>query len=642
MNKRQRELLGYFERNSTWITAGKLSQLLDVSDRTIRNDIQIINAELGHIIISSKSFGYKLKKFSEMNTSMQDNQFDSYERLTYIYIQCVKNINAPVDYFQFCDELFISESTLMSSISALKKMIDKVPIFNIKLVKKAGVIKLEGYLSNALHFLYYVFKNNYKELKIEYIQKFFTQVDLSILQSYINTLLGKDYDSKYCTSFEILINIAVLLESYHKNTKTIFIEKEYLLLDDFIHLYDFINRINHYYELSLTKADCLVFVESILKPKEFENNEKQLRKKIELQDTSVYDVKLFIKSLLFEIDESYHINLNSRPANVDEFINHIIIAIERTKNSIYYYNPLKESIYKDFPFMYDLALILAEKINEYFEIKLSDDEITLFVIHFSQFTDINFELQKHITLYIYTSLGMSINNFLAKKISYVLPSYEIIILKDMSLAAIKDINDNYGVLLYDKLTDIMLPEASFRITNSLNTNELQLLNNYLSELYTRSYKKTLDSIFHAFFSKEFFFVHEKTEQLSKDKLLYTSCKILENRGYVDHTFYESVCLRESLNTTEQPSGVAIPHPTYLMAKKSVITVNILTSSIQWEQEKIKIMLLFAISPTDQEIVHQFYSLLTKIINKKENIGLLAKARSFQEFSKIFYSLSSMS
>lgn len=115
---RQRKLLNHLQHASGYVTGMELSRLLDVSSRTIRNDISEINRLLagsGVEIASKHSFGYiihaknaeNLKKLTQTSESFISRS----ERLHYMAQRLALSDNA-IDLDDLADEMFISKTTL--------------------------------------------------------------------------------------------------------------------------------------------------------------------------------------------------------------------------------------------------------------------------------------------------------------------------------------------------------------------------------------------------------------------------------------------------------------------------------------------------------------------------------------------------
>ena len=62
MKTRQIKIVDILSERKDWVTGKELSAILEVSDRTIRSDINAINCELKDAIEASVRYGYRLKE----------------------------------------------------------------------------------------------------------------------------------------------------------------------------------------------------------------------------------------------------------------------------------------------------------------------------------------------------------------------------------------------------------------------------------------------------------------------------------------------------------------------------------------------------------------------------------------------------
>ena len=115
---RQRKLLNYLQHASGYLTGVELSKRLDVSSRTIRNDISEINRLLqgtGIEISSKHSFGYIIHSQNADNLKKLIQTSESFisrsERLHHI-AQRLALADTPIDLDDLADEMFISKTTL--------------------------------------------------------------------------------------------------------------------------------------------------------------------------------------------------------------------------------------------------------------------------------------------------------------------------------------------------------------------------------------------------------------------------------------------------------------------------------------------------------------------------------------------------
>lgn len=72
MQARQKRILEILNEKKGWITGKELSTMLSVSDRTIRNDMEMLRKECSGLIESSVRYGYRInQEISEKSSSGQ-------------------------------------------------------------------------------------------------------------------------------------------------------------------------------------------------------------------------------------------------------------------------------------------------------------------------------------------------------------------------------------------------------------------------------------------------------------------------------------------------------------------------------------------------------------------------------------------
>lgn len=127
LSLRKRKLLDYLKNSKEYVTSSTLAEYLQVSARTIRNDINEINENLqsfGIQILSKPSVGYllfcenesSLKKLNQVSSNFLSRE----DRIRHIaFTLCFSDI--PVDLYDLEDEMFISRTTLENDLIAFRK-----------------------------------------------------------------------------------------------------------------------------------------------------------------------------------------------------------------------------------------------------------------------------------------------------------------------------------------------------------------------------------------------------------------------------------------------------------------------------------------------------------------------------------------
>ena len=117
---REKKLIEYLAQRDSWISSSEIVSSLGISLRTLRNTVKCINADHKYILSSNK--GYKIIKNSKVIETLlhEMNQSEHMDREHIILKELMLN-DGPVNYFELAAKLFISEQTLLSSITSLNK-----------------------------------------------------------------------------------------------------------------------------------------------------------------------------------------------------------------------------------------------------------------------------------------------------------------------------------------------------------------------------------------------------------------------------------------------------------------------------------------------------------------------------------------
>ncbi|EAC4529920.1 PTS sugar transporter subunit IIA, partial [Listeria monocytogenes] len=106
---------------------------------------------------------------------------------------------------------------------------------------------------------------------------------------------------------------------------------------------------------------------------------------------------------------------------------------------------------------------------------------------------------------------------------------------------------------------------------------------------------------------------------------------MEKQTFVTPEFKEKVEKRERMAPTSFPSGIAIPHSIKNDALQSGVSIMTLQEPIYWNDVKIKIIALVAISKKDATEFNDFFEKFVEIVSEPINTKRLSLAESFEEF-----------
>lgn len=263
VNQRSKEILNLLiEKNNIFIQ--ELSEIHEVSERTIRNDISSLNDYLdnlsfGRIDIKQKKITLYLVVSKEVlyqdinKFDVYEYKFSSAERSLICLLLLISN-KGYVTLNQLSEKLLASRSTIVNDVKNMRKLAEK---HNLKVISKANKgYKVDGKEEAIRTFLYGIIsQDSFKILKsVIFDDNLEEQINLPLLE---NHLLG--YHEDFDLSEKMLDKfLQYLIISAYRNVKGFKLKTTFNTSNS-----TFINKISQFYEENnysyLTKND-LAFI----------------------------------------------------------------------------------------------------------------------------------------------------------------------------------------------------------------------------------------------------------------------------------------------------------------------------------------------------------------------------------------------
>ncbi|WP_243145638.1 HTH domain-containing protein, partial [Clostridium neonatale] len=145
LTDRQLNIIDILNDNNTWITGKEISNILNVSDRTIRLDISTINTYYNCLLIeSNRRFGYKVNKLLLHKQDIKTKDIipqNSHDRCVYIIKELLFK-SQEINLISLQEKVFVSGYSIDNDIKRIRKTISEYP--SLKIVRSNNNIKLLG------------------------------------------------------------------------------------------------------------------------------------------------------------------------------------------------------------------------------------------------------------------------------------------------------------------------------------------------------------------------------------------------------------------------------------------------------------------------------------------------------------------
>ena len=125
MKTRQIKIVDILSERKDWVTGKELSAILEVSDRTIRSDINAINCELKDAIEASVRYGYRLKEDASGVNQIQNDDLipqSLEERCNFLIKRLFRY--KKINIIDLQNEIYYSTFTIRNDIKHIRKMLE--------------------------------------------------------------------------------------------------------------------------------------------------------------------------------------------------------------------------------------------------------------------------------------------------------------------------------------------------------------------------------------------------------------------------------------------------------------------------------------------------------------------------------------
>ncbi|KJO57849.1 transcription antiterminator BglG [Klebsiella aerogenes] len=613
-------------RNET-LPQDELAQRLSVSTRTVRADITALNALLakyGAQFTLNRGSGYQLKiddrsRFQALEETAPKTQHvprTAQERIHFLLVRFLTSAFS-IKLEDLADEWFVSRATLQNDMVEVRERFQRYqltletrPRHGMKLF--GSEVSIRACLTDLLWEL--------------------------TLQGGINPLIGAE---------ALEADVPAQLEPVLQETLT----RHHIRLTDvgerFICLYGavVVRRVSEGYPLAdFSAEDVAQNVRDAardlagelqrLAGKPFSPAEEEWLcvhiaarqvQDVDPETISADDDEALVNYILRYINSQYNYNLLDDAQLHADLLTHIKTMITRVRYQIMIPNPLLDNIKQHYPMAWDMTLAAVSSWGKYTPYTISENEIGFLVLHIGvgleRHYNIGYQRQPHVLLVCDTSNAMvrMIEAILQRKYPQLAIAATIsqreyeqreAIDEDFVISTVRiGEKDKPVVTIAPFPTDYQLDQIGKLVL--VDRTRPWMLNKYFDAAHFRVIDKPID----------------------QQTLFAELCQQLQQEGFVDAEFHDSVVEREAIVSTMLGDGIALPHALGLLAKKTVVYTVIAPQGIAWGDETAHIIFLLAISKSEYEEAMAIYDIFVTFLRERA-MNRLAATRSFDEFKTV--------
>lgn len=627
MNKNQKIIMKELLASDVPLTSEHLALTCGVSSKSIRRylaDLKDQCEQHGATIIMKPGLGNliriddekKFHTFLEKERSSQKIPNSPEERLDYLLNLLLYNSDY-VKVSDIADDLFISTSRLSIDLKNLRSLLDN---YHLKIVNKPNYgIKIQGNERDRRICMaeYYMKKRNddttsnpndaYQVMINNVITKVLVQKnihmsDIALQSLAIHLLIAVE---RIKTS-----NIIQLTSETQQKMEA---KGEYsiaLALKD---------AIEHTFGITLPISEICYLTQHLIGKKHFESDTNEFD--VEVNEEVTILVNVILRSIFDQTRMDFYNDIDLKM----NLMLHMIPFLERVRNQMMVHNPIINDIKEKYSFAYELASIGLSAVCERLKVKITEDEISFFALHFILALERKREEVAPSNILIVCSTGRATSQLLAYQIQKKFGD-RINVIRIIEAHRLDQMNlESFDFIFSTVPIHKEYPLPIRQINNLLEEKDFNLIESCLKAGTAKLHIRDL-------MDEKLFFTDIDAQ--NKEEALQILIQKVSDHVSIPDNFYQLVLEREEFASTELNNLVAIPHPNCAVTNSTFIATGILKKPIIWNSKSVQIIFLIAIMPNNKQDLRDFYEGVVNFVTKEKNTTELLHKQTYDNLMNL--------
>lgn len=633
MDIRLKKLLEILLSSRDYKTVDQLAEMLKVSNRTIRNDLdrleKIVELE-GLCLVRKPGVGIRLEGSEgniqiisrKMNVDLGSNYrrpFSPEQRRAFIIKELFFS-KKQVSANNLSEKLFVSNNTIYNDLDKIEEWLED---HSLSLLRERNSIKIVGKEEDYRKALsYYVSElndfNSYEDMEELYEDykgridsntlfqlKQIVDLDYSFLEESLEEL-ERELDFKFSEGafINLVIHIAITVRRIEEG-KDIFmpenIFKTIVDTNEFKSAKNMTEKLEEEFQLKIPESEIGYITLHILGSKMYREGFPNFQ--LPFEELEDLGLPLVMAEEIAQIaSNALNMDLTEDERFLSGLALHLRPTINRVKYGLTLKNPILDDIKKNYPEIYGVAWMTSVIFEKYLGVSIPESEIGYIAMHIGAAVERNREKIKTMVI-CHTGIGTS--QLLSARLKKSFSELDLMGIRSSTVIEDEDLSD---IDLIISTVPIRTEKPNILVNPILGSKDIKLIEKFIEEYYDKDDGgKPLD--------KEVFFNVSGFDK--KEKILRDMCAKLEERGYVTENFAETVIERERIISTEIGKGLVIPHGLPKEVKKSCIGLTVLDKHMRWAEEDVKYILMICLKEEEINRGQKIFKNLSELIEEDE-------------------------
>lgn len=617
-----------------------MSDYLQVSRRTVFKDIdslRLIANKYNIDMINIPSKGIELKINNPQDILNLENKIkemiyrDNYSvenRRVYIIKQLyLTNNDLTLDYLS--EKYLVSKTSIYNDIKVINEVIEG---YGSKIVSNISGIELIGDEINIQRSLI--------ELIFHYSDKvsYSSSINKAQLVFFDKNIVNSIYEELFLENKSLIENLPdYYIHSFITLVFTLCsrVKIDRHIGDNFKYVTPKFN--NYDSETVKTFVDFLIDeLDLNLKANDIAYLKKQIyaHRLVDEQINDKSDNNFIVNKFIERINKIEGVDFSNNEELVKAMSYHISAMVERLKLGIHIQNPLLKSLRKEYKTLFSIIWYSANILEDYFKIKMNDDEVALILIYFQ----IQIEASnKANNILIVCQYGISCAQLVYNKVKGFLPEKDNLLIRTLDELNNSDLSDVDFIISSINLDYLNLDIPYVFVNPVINNDDyIKIISEY-TKIFSKRYQirkneKNNEDVsaieIDDLISLETIFLRKEFK--NKEGLIEYVGNSLNKNKFVDYSYLESIFAREAIGITALEYGVALPHASSKTVNRTHIAICTLSHPIDWDGIPTSLVIFMNFEDDEVENIRYIVDKIYKKINSKEKVDKLVGCKKPEE------------
>lgn len=630
------QILKYIQQRNC-VTINGLAEKLDVSTRTIRNDIKVLNEELEDVaflegeqgsyrlyITNPGGFEEKMKKLLKAEAFFNSPQ----SRMAFI-VQRLMRSEKPCLIDDLAFDMNIGRTTLTGD---LKKVKEGLSPYGLSIVGKTNTgISIKG---SELNLRFFILENIYEIVYDQY------PLDKEILE--IMKQVGKQYHIETMTQMYFLKAFTVMIDRFLTGHSIGNLQQKYYTLEK-TQPYEIADDVAKKVEMELNI--CIPKEERIFITLPIVGMRTPTNIGAIAQVAIAQDIKKAIQKIITAIEYELNLKLDITGFHED-FAYHVSFMINRLKFGYHIKNPISNEVKEKYPLAYKMATIAGKVLEKLYNIEIPEDELGYLTAYFGVYIlEFSTQKQKIFKIAIICSTGRGTARLISSQLKKLMnENTEMDLFSDDLINP--EILRKYDLIFSTVKLSFQTKKPIIMISDIFDEREILLKiekAKYMKEAEISEISGYVSFLVNILEENKFFILDSSKTYIENANDMID---VLTKAGDLDEGFKERIKCREKKSSMIFDQFIAFPHTINYASDKLVLALGVLPSPILEQNEnkekRIKLIFLMGLPESNEEdnmLLVKLYDEIIAIAHNSAFVEEVSKAKDYKQLIKSFIKLS---